>query len=240
MFRPFIPVLTLIFVSLTLGLCDLVAQAPLDDRQLNAAIRHGTGFKTQKKYLEKAAKESRCKWAGTMSSDGIQKHIVFLSSFDLVAGAAAQAQAEMRPFGLAEARALEIPDAVYAIVTMKAQGMIGRQKLHNRYAPGLHLVLESGGMRIQPIDKDIAVVGEVGHQATLYNWYTTGGMTFLTGLPLGAEQLQQSFVFPVSPWQVTNDVGVFAVDADGNRKELTCSMRGMRHNEARDDVEPPK
>ena len=212
----------------------LVAQAPLDDRQLEAAIQHGTKFKTQKKYFEEAAKESQCKWSGVMSGDGIEKHIVFLSGFDLVAGAAAQAQAELRVFGLAEARALGVPDAIYAIVTMKARGMIGRDKLQSRYAEGLHLVLDSGGKRIQPIEKDSPVVGATGHQATLYNWYSAGGMTFLSGLPLGTAQLQQGFVFPISPWRVANDVSVSAIDADGNRKDLTCSMRQLRHGEPRE------
>lgn len=238
MSRPFAPVLGLTLLGLALGAGELRAQAPLADRQLEAAIRRGAAFKTQKKYFEEAAKASKCKWSGAMSGDGIEKHIVFLSGFDLVAGAAAQAHAEMRPFDLAEARALEVPDAVYAVVTMKARGQIGRQKLHNRYAPGLHLVLESGGTRIQPIDKDTPAVGATGHQATLYRWYTAGGMTFLTGLPLGTEQLQQSFVFPVSPWDVTNDVRVFAVDADGNRKELTCSMREMRHSDVHGSSAP--
>lgn len=64
------------------------------------------------------------------------------------------------------------------------------------------------------------------------------GLLPLLALSLGAEALQLSFAFPVSLWEVTNDVNVFAVDADGNRKELSCSMREMRHSWA-PEMAPP-
>jgi hypothetical protein len=202
--------------------------AELSDAQLQAALGAGAAYKSGKKYFEAARKDGTCKWSGSMAMDGIAKRIVFLSGADLVAGASAQARAELRTFGLAEARALATPDALFAVVLMEARGMIGRDKLAKRYAGGIHLVLNVAGVMVQPVGEDEPTTGPTGPQSSLYTWYTAGGMTYLNQAPLGAEGFQQGFVFPVPLAKVPNDVRVIAVDGEGDRKELTCSLRGLR------------
>ena len=105
--------------------------------------------------------------------------------------------------------------------------MIGRDKLAKRYAEGIPLVLNVAGVIVQPVGKDTPTTGPTSPLSPRYTWYDAGGMTYPNSAPLGAEGVSAG-VHPSPPRAaVPNDVRVITVDGEGDRKELTCSSRGL-------------
>lgn len=164
--------------------------------------------------------------------DGISKDVRVFTDFDIVAAAAAAANAEMRKFTIEDARKLPLHDVVFANVNMTARGLVPVQRLRNKYVDkGVHLVLQIADSIVQPISKESAKSsGSSSDLGTLYQWYDLGGMSLLTGVPLGwsSQRFQQEFVFPVSGSAIPKDLTVFVIDHEGKRNKISCDFKQLR------------
>src|SRR5690242_6123591 len=91
-------------VVLAAGTEPLRAQVGPADSSILAAIRQGARFKSRANYLEDGTRDVTCTLSNIWSRDGITKEARFFSDFDVIAAAAADAQRQMRPFGLEDAK----------------------------------------------------------------------------------------------------------------------------------------
>jgi hypothetical protein len=209
---------------------SLFAQVPLG--RLQSAIDAGMAFPNRAKYLEKGAEGNKCNWAGTFAMDGISKEVRIFTDFDVVASAAAAANAEMRKFTTDDALKLPLHNVVFANVNMTARGIIPVQRLKDKYVQkGVHMVIQLGDSIVQPLTKEsVTTDGSTVELGTLYQWYHLGGMSLLTGVPLGwsSQKFQQEFVFPVSASDVPRDLTVYVIDNDGKRSKISCDLKALR------------
>lgn len=223
---------TALFVmAFGVAISPAVAQSPLSDDAVQRAIAEGMRYRTRGEYLERGTKGHACKIAGLFAMDGISKEIRFFTDYDIVASAAAAANAEMRSFTLADARQLPLTGLVLANVRMTARGMIPVRELQSKYVKnGVHLVLRVNDTLVQPIKKESASAETSGGEiATLYGYWGSNNIGLLTGVPLGFQksEFQQEFVYPTHSDVLPRELTAFMIDSDGNRKQVSCRTDGL-------------
>jgi hypothetical protein len=209
------------------------AQKAIPDSVIDAAIRQGLQFKSRASYLEDGTRDVTCTLANIWSRDGITKEVRFFSDFDVIAAAAADAQRQMRPFGVEDAKKLPLTGLLHVNVQMTAHGLFPVKTLQQQYASkGVHTVLSIRDSVVQPLDAT-TVKSDVDGETigVLFNWYRIGNTSLITGTPLGFQNshFEQEFAYAVAVATLPGKVKVFVIDSDGGKSEKECDVSGVTH-----------
>lgn len=186
------------------------------------AIATGMSFKSRLKYLEAGTKDQRIQLASAWAKDGMSKYVTLFTDFEAIASAAAQANQEMRPFSVEDAKKMPLTGLVFAHVEVHARGSIPVKKLAKRYVQNAaHLVLEVDGKVIQPVKKELtrAVDASVQLPVGFYTFWQSTNVSLLTGGTLGIDgaKAEMEFAYSIDPAMRSKKGKVILIDADGNK-----------------------
>lgn len=207
------------------------AQIASSDSVIASAIQKGQRYRSRQSYLEDGTRDVTCTLSNIWSRDGITKEVRFFSDFDVIAAAAADAQRQMRAFGLDEARKLPLTGLLHVNVQMTAHGLFPVKRLEDEYAAkGVHTVLAVGDSIVQPLEAT-SVTSSTDHETigVMFNWYRVGNTSLITGTPLGFHDshFEQEFAYGIPSATLPEKVRVFVIKADGDKSEKECSVAGV-------------
>jgi hypothetical protein len=195
---------------------------PISDEAIKKAIAFGQTFKSRSKFLEDGMKASKVQIASSMAKDGISKYVTFFTDFDAVASAAAQANQQMKPFSLNEAKTLPLTGLTYAHIELHARGDLPVRRLNKRFIQNSsHFVLKIGEDVLQPLSKEMSKAQDASWEMpiALFSWWQAGNVSLLTGGTLGMSggRVEMEYVFRIPDEKAIGPAQAIIIDGDGKR-----------------------
>lgn len=186
---------------------------------VDTAIALGSRYKTEMKCMADIAPQNAvCKK---------QFCYLFFSDFEIIAGAAARANQEMRHFSRADVRSLPLSGftSVYVIMGQnEIGGIIGAISQHyfaRHWARGnVHMALKFGDQIIQPVSKSLNEASIATTTLPIYTfWKASPNSSLLFGGPLQVSDLLADFEFTynLTPEQQTSICEAILIDCQGKK-----------------------
>jgi hypothetical protein len=191
-----------------LGLVLLLFCPSLFAIDIDGAISLGSKYKTQEKY----AKD--CLGVNTICHG--QACYLFYSDFEIIAGAAARANQELRPFTREDAEKLNLSGLTHIYVTVSNNnGVIGEELYARHWAGGnIHMVIQSGGKLIQPVEKGNG---------------SFSSLLFLLGYAETSLENSFDFAFNLSQEQLFSPGETILIDAQAKKHIEKASFADILH-----------
>jgi hypothetical protein len=96
----------------------------LDEKDLTEAMALGNRFKKHNDFLEDGLKPYKVRMSSAMAMDGMSKYLTVITDWTTVAGAAADAKRQLKPFALENAKQVPLNGLVHIIVLGNEEGSV--------------------------------------------------------------------------------------------------------------------
>lgn len=204
----------------------------LDEKDLTEAMALANRFKKHNDFLEDGLKPYKVRMSSAMAMDGMSKYLTVITDWTTVAGAAADAKRQLKPFALENAKQVPLNGLVHIIVEIHARGLIPTKRIESKYGNGkAHLVLQFGEENVQPLDHKL--LSETS-SAFYYGWnftvVTFGNMGWLFGGPAGWQEKKfvMSFSYQLTDAQMEKKARAILIDSNSGQDKVDIDFAQLR------------
>lgn len=215
-------------------LCSAVhaAKKALDEKDLGEAIALGNRFKKHNDFLEDGLKAYKIQMSSAMAMDGMSKYLTVLTDWTTVAGAAADAKRQLKPFTLDDAKQVPLNGLVHVIVEIHARGLIPTNRINGKYGNGkAHLVLQFGEAIVQPLDnKLLSETSSTFYYGWNYTVLTFGNMGWVFGGPAGwrDKKFVMTFSYQLADEQREKRARAILIDSNSGQDKVDIDFARLR------------